>query len=939
MIAVSSPGAARVGVALLIPLVTLLLQWLLWDFVSPDAWAMSYPAVFLASFIGGRVGGLGATALATLIVIYVFVPPENSFVIDNPGQMIPAFIFVAVGLTCSAMQERLRKSFLQRDEALSSARQMNLLLEERVHEKTAELEVSNESLRTSGLHLQTVVENLGEGVVLADKDGKILFMNQAALAIVGMRSVTEYQRMLPEFAILFELTLLDGTLVPLDQWPLARVLRGEKVNELDACLTHVTKGWRKYISLRCSRVDNIGSHALMGVLVMADITDRRRRETRYEALIEHSSDSVALINADNLIIYLSPAVTAVEGYLPEEMVGSSGLEHTHPEDVPFVHEAMGRLLENPGKAFPVLWRRRHKQGHWVWLEGVATNLAHLALLDQITRAIAEHQDLESVLNVMIRSLEEGLPIDFGCVLFLEPGKQVLRVASVGGRSQALAQTLQMAEQDEIAIDDGGLAQCISGKLVYESELGRIDAPFPQRLRQGGLNSVVMVPLRAEQGVMGLLITARTRVEGFSSSDCEFLRQLSEHIALAINQSQLYSALQQAYDELHLTQAAIMQEERLRVLGQMASGIAHDINNALTPMLLYTELLLESEQALSQRGRNHLEIIRRSVHDVSQTVVRLRDFARPHDMTSPMRRVRINPVIKQVIDLAQVRWHDMALQRGSVIKVVTSLKSDLPEIQGVESEIREALTNLIINAVDAMPDGGALTLRTRLAEASQPPRVLVEVSDNGIGMDDQTRQRCLEPFFTTKGAQGTGLGLAMVFGMAKRHAATFDIDSAPGKGTTMRLGFLVAASSMLASEQATAVVKPPKLKLLLIDDDPILLNSLSEVLLSDGHEIVTASSGREGLAVFKDELNFGTAFDAVITDLGMPYMDGRQLAGWVKQASPHTPVLLLTGWGQRLIEEGDIPSHIDRVLAKPPMLPLLRSALVQLCGGAKSDTAS
>lgn len=960
MIAVTPPNAARIGLALLIPILVLLLQLALWKYIAPYSWALFYPAVFLSSSIGGRVGGLGATAITTVVVIYFFVPPERSFAIDNLGHIVPALVFMSVGVLSCVLNERLQKSFGQRDEALLAARQANLLLEERVHEQTAALQVSVESLRAGELHMQTIIENLGEGVVLADADGRILFMNLSALTILGLRNVEDYQRMLPEFADTFELTLPNGKLIPVEQWPLARILRGETVSETDVSLTHLRKGWTKFLRLRGSRIKNVTTQAPMAILVMADITERRQRETRFKALIEHSSDSVALINPQNLIIYLSPAVEAVEGYLPEELVGRSGIEHTHPDDLPLVEEAVGRLMENPGKAFPVLWRRRHKQGHWLWLEGVATNLlhepavqaivinyrdvseriyqqekirsqlSHLALLDQITRAIAEHHDLQSILQVMIRSLEDGLPVDFCCVLFLDQGQQTLRVESVGAKSLRLAQSMQMTEHQQVPIDEDGLEVCLGGSLVYEGELASIDFPFPKRLHEAGLNSLVMVPLRAEEGVMGLLITARNEANSFSSSDCEFLRQLSEHIALAISQTQLYSALQQAYDELHLTQAAIMQEERLRVLGQMASGIAHDINNALTPMLLYTELLLESEQGLTKRGRDHLEIVRRSVHDVSLTVTRLRDFARPHDMTSPMRRVRINPVVKQVIDLAQVRWRDMAMQRGVVIDVATELHPDVPEIEGVESEIREALTNLIINAVDAMPEGGTLLLRTRLSESTNPQRVFVEVIDSGIGMDEQTRQRCLEPFFTTKGTQGTGLGLAMVFGMAKRHAATFDVESSPGKGTTMRLGFVVASSSVAALEQNAAAAKPPKLKLLLIDDDPILLNSLSEVLQSDGHDIAAAGSGKEGLAMFKEALSGQVPFDAVITDLGMPYMDGRQLASWVKQASPHTPVLLLTGWGQRLMDEEDIPSQIDKVLAKPPMLPLLRAALVELC---------
>jgi CheY-like chemotaxis protein/anti-sigma regulatory factor (Ser/Thr protein kinase) len=277
---------------------------------------------------------------------------------------------------------------------------------------------------------------------------------------------------------------------------------------------------------------------------------------------------------------------------------------------------------------------------------------------------------------------------------------------------------------------------------------------------------------------------------------------------------------------------------------------------------------------------------------------------------------------------------MPQQRGVVIQARTELTPDLPSIMGVESEIREALTNLVFNAVDAMPAGGTVTLRTTRADAvgrSNGPSVLVEVADDGAGMDEDTRRRCLEPFFTTKGERGTGLGLAMVFGMVQRHSADLEIESAPGAGTTVRLGFQVAATAV--AEPGLVAGReggPSRLRLLLIDDDPVLLKSLRDTLEVSGHVITTANAGQAGIEAFRASLDRGEAFDAVITDLGMPYVDGRKVAAAVKAASPSTPIILLTGWGQRLVSEGDIPPHVDRVLSKPPKLRELREALADCC---------
>ena len=208
--------------------------------------------------------------------------------------------------------------------------------------------------------------------------------------------------------------------------------------------------------------------------------------------------------------------------------------------------------------------------------------------------------------------------------------------------------------------------------------------------------------------------------------------------------------------------------------------------------------------------------------------------------------------------------------------------------------------------------------------------MVEVQDTGVGMDEETRRRCLEPFFTTKGERGTGLGLAMVYGVAQRHSAEVIIDSAPGKGTTARISFPVPVTSDAGlAELAVATTMPARLRILIVDDDPLLIKSLRDTLEADGHSVVAANGGQEGIEAFQTSIQRKESFAAVITDLGMPYVDGRKVAAAVKALSPQTPVILLTGWGQRLVAEGDVPPHVDRVLNKPPKLRDLRGALSDL----------
>ncbi len=564
-------------------------------------------------------------------------------------------------------------------------------------------------------------------------------------------------------------------------------------------------------------------------------------------------------------------------------------------------------------------------------EKARTQLARLALLHQISRAIGERQDLGSIYRVAVEDLEKKLPADFACILTFDPHQGDFRVARIGLRSAPRAALMAMPENTRIPVDANGLSKCLAGRLVYEPDLSAVEFLFPRRLIAGGLFSFVAAPLQVESSVFGALVVARAKTEAFSSGECEFLRQLSEHVALAAHQAQLNTALQRAYDDLRQTQEAVMQQERLRVLGQMASGIAHDINNALSPIALYTESLLVTEPALTDAGRGKLEIVQRAIDDAAHTIARMSEFYRQRDAQLTLAPVDPNVVLQQVLDLTKARWRDMAQQRGQIFDMRAEFMNNPSPILGVESELREALTNLVINAIDAMPNGGAITLRTSEARgADSPSRVQIEVIDTGVGMDEDTRQRCLEPFFTTKGERGTGLGLAMVYGAVKRHGAEIEIESAPGRGTTFRLMFSAPTASGGAGVRDLTAKPTLRLRLLIIDDDPILLRSLREVLEMDGHIVASASEGAAGVAVLEASTHSGKHFDAVITDLGMPGLDGRRVASAVKHVSPSTPVILLTGWGERMKAEDEKPENVDRVLSKPPKLQDLRAALSECC---------
>jgi CheY-like chemotaxis protein len=276
---------------------------------------------------------------------------------------------------------------------------------------------------------------------------------------------------------------------------------------------------------------------------------------------------------------------------------------------------------------------------------------------------------------------------------------------------------------------------------------------------------------------------------------------------------------------------------------------------------------------------------------------------------------------------------MPQERGIVVKVESDFAPDLPRVLGAESEVRDAFTNLMLNAVDALPEGGLVNFRTR--HDARDDRVIVEIQDNGVGMTETTRSRCLEPFFTTKGERGTGLGLPMVFGMLQRHGGDLEIDSELGRGSTVRLIFPAAPTGMSVRDSEH---RPdlPKLRILLVDDDPLVLRSLRDSLEIDGHEVETAEGGQLGIDTFASALQGGRGFDAVVTDLGMPYVDGRKVAANIRQLDGSVPIVMLTGWGHRLIATDDMPEHVDRVISKPPRMSQLRIALAELLREKRSS---
>ncbi len=552
----------------------------------------------------------------------------------------------------------------------------------------------------------------------------------------------------------------------------------------------------------------------------------------------------------------------------------------------------------------------------------------ISLLNQITQAISDRQDTDSILHVVLRQLEDHLGLDLGLVLLFDPKGQTLNVAALRVKNSLLDGKLDLRAGSVLPLAETGFQLCAQGQTVYFADTIKGSAPLIEKLAVTGWRSAVAVPLMVDEKLFGVLVSGRLKADGFASGDCEFLRMLSEHVALAAHQARLHKDLENAYNELRQTQQTVMQQERLKALGQMASGIAHDVNNALSPVVGFADLLMNGEHSLSANGKKYLKYIRTAGEDIAHIVARLREFYRPREGTEAFQELKVNTLVEQVVDMTRPRWRDIPQSNGITIEMQTELAPDLPKLVGIESEVREAFTNLVLNAVDAMPNGGKITFRARVVRPAgqSPQQIIMEVSDTGTGMSEETRKRCLEPFFSTKGQRGTGLGLAMVYGVMERHEGNIEIQSELGKGTTFRLTFPVRVKVRADDDRAgqTAPIEP--LQILCIDDEPLLRELIKEILERDGHKVEVSDCGQSGLDEFRLARERGQPFDVVITDLGMPYLDGRQVAKVLKHESPATPVVLLTGWGAFIKEDGSAPAQVDGIISKPPRSRELRETL-------------
>ena len=527
--------------------------------------------------------------------------------------------------------------------------------------------------------------------------------------------------------------------------------------------------------------------------------------------------------------------------------------------------------------------------------------AELSLVYDIASIMTSSLDIGEVYERFASEFKKLIDFERIVITEVDVSKQVAKHAFVSSSEQLATEVI-----DPLPLAGTGLEWVAKHlETSVEGDL-RKDRQFPmdEYLANRGIRSIIRVPIVARSGSVGVLSLSSSRPNVFGERDQAIVEHVARQIAPAIENARLYEEVQQALDSLRSTQEQMVRIERLSAMGELANGVAHDFNNALVAILAQTQLLMR-QSSLEPHLRS-LQMIERAATESARVVRRILDFAKV-DPDAEYSAVDVNRIVDDAVELTRHK-RDEAQSSGRNIRVETH-PGDIGPVFGSYTELREMMTNLLINAYEAIEGDGSIDIST----SSDDGLVHISIADTGIGMSDETTQRVFEPFFTNKGPSGTGLGLSVAYGIITRHEGTIDVNSEEGRGTTVNLS-LPCASKLeepVAPDPSDARDFSGGARILVVEDEPLIRETMADVLSLDGHRVTLASEGEEGLRLFKRD-----GHDMVFTDLSMPGLSGWQVAEEIKRHRSDVPVVMVTGWGV-LIDQSEIEaSGVDGVLAKP-----------------------
>jgi PAS domain S-box-containing protein len=700
----------------------------------------------------------------------------------------------------------------------------------------------------------------------------------------------------------FEASELHATLqAALHKHRAEQILRADK-NRLEEAIQERTA------ELRRSEAELRELNASLEQIVAERTGELHKSEEQLKYALGATSDGLWDWDLKTGNVYYSPQWVRLLGYSPEEVPQRIEFYLTvvHPDDLSPLMQVMEDHLAGRVSVKEIDIRLRTKSGDYLWVRdrgsvvatdengkasrmvGTITDITERKQAEEALHA-RERQNaalLNAIPDLMFRINRAGIFLDYWAQsasdLFVPPDKiiggNIRELMPPGNAELALEHIHATLETGEVEVFEFSLT-VPRGPRQYEA-----------RMAPSGADEVVSI-----------------------------VRDITERKAAEEKLSESNRQLTTALDQLKQAQSEMIEHERLRTLGQMAAGIAHNFNNALSPIVGLCELMLDQPEMRQdqQKVTQYLQMILQSANDAAGVVRHLRELYRRPEKYQTLQAVNLSHVVEQVVAMTEPRWKQQTQSAGKPVEIEMDL-ADVPAIAGNEGELREVLTNLIFNAIESMPQGGTIHLSTRQQEQS----VVLKIRDTGIGMTDDVRQHCFDAFFTTKNTQGTGLGLATVMSIVRQHEGTIDLQTAPNQGATFTI-LLPIRTALAAPERASTLKDSGKRgRILIVEDEPAIRTIYANYLTQQGHTVVTAANGRAGLEAFC----IGE-FDIVISDMAMPEMNGEQLAMEIHRLASRTPVILLTGFGDIMNARGERPAGITAVIAKPVNLKDLRTVVL------------
>jgi PAS domain S-box-containing protein len=741
-------------------------------------------------------------------------------------------------------------------------------------------------LAQSARRLSLLLENSSDMIITIDSSGTLRYASPASLQILG-RTIEEARgQNVLEFIHPDDHSAVRAALNSALQTP------GSVQNASCRCL-HKDGSWRTLHGVGKAAEDEAGQMQI--VISARDISEQkqaevalRESEERFSALAMSASDPIICIDSKGMVMFWNNAAESVFGYSAGEILGKQ-LTLVIPERY---HEYMQGGLERVvasgvfdigGISFEFTGRRKNGEEFPAEMSFANWEAGSEIFFSCIVRDISERRIAEESLQRekdFTRTIIEtadviiiALDLENRVILFNRKAEEVTGYSRDEVLGKELLKTISI-RMDREAFE----------KMSREISDGTALSPYHQFIT-------------TKSGEEKILLTRGTQLK---DREGRVIGVLETGVDVTVQRSM---------------ETKLLQAEKLRDLGELAGGVAHDFNNVLAAILGRAQLLkmhLEEFSGTERRKAYHelqqgLEVIERAAADGAETVRRIQEFARIRPDDRDAVALDINEVVLHAIDFTRPRWKNEAALKG-IRFIIDKQLTDVPLILGSPAELREVLTNLINNSLDAMPEGGTIRLET----FKESMHVCLRLTDTGSGMPPHVVERMFDPFFTTKGPQSTGLGMSVSYGIITRHQGTIAVDSREGIGTVFTICFpLKEIEKQAREERPQQQAEHDRAAILIIDDEEDVRELLCDILTMHGHEVSIAKSGREGVETFKSK-----AYDMVFTDLGMPGMSGWEVATAIKNINPATAVAIITGWGIQLEKKDMEKSSVDLILNKP-----------------------